>query len=174
MCPKHYQRWRTHGHTNDPVRPQRKPCSVSDCEELSRRYGLCAMHSQRYRKHGDPNIVLQIQGDDYARFMQYVEVTDTCWLWTGVCHRTGGYGRFYVGGRGGRFVQAHRWAYEHHLGPIPTGLTIDHLCMVRSCVNPTHLEPVSQAENNRRAARARSHDATIAKGDDVVTKRSTQ
>lgn len=49
---------------------------------------------------------------------------------------------------------AHRLAYEILVGPIPDGLTIDHLCMVKSCCNPEHLEPVSLAENLKRARRA--------------------
>jgi hypothetical protein len=47
-------------------------------------------------------------------------------------------------------VLAHRWAYEHFIGPIPAGLEIDHLCRVRHCVNPAHLEPVTKSENRRR------------------------
>lgn len=42
---------------------------------------------------------------------------------------------------------AHRAFYEHHVGPIQDGLTIDHLCKVRRCVNPSHLEPVTRGEN---------------------------
>jgi hypothetical protein len=42
---------------------------------------------------------------------------------------------------------AHRAFYEHYVGPIPVGLTIDHLCRVRRCVNPDHLEPVTRGEN---------------------------
>ena len=49
---------------------------------------------------------------------------------------------------------AHRAAYALDVGPIPEGLTIDHLCRVRHCVRPDHLEPVTQAENTRRAALA--------------------
>ncbi|WP_338185886.1 HNH endonuclease signature motif containing protein [Jatrophihabitans sp.] len=89
-------------------------------------------------------------GDDEARFLQYVDQSGPCWTWTGVRHRTRGYGRFYVGGRGGRYVQAHRWSYEHFVGPIPDGLEIDHLCAVTSCVNPAHLEAVTPDENKRR------------------------
>jgi hypothetical protein len=76
--------------------------------------------------------------------------TTACVIWSG-CIQANGYGR--VNGRG----YAHRVAYEQVHGPIPRGLHIDHICRVRSCVNPEHLEAVSQKENNRRAQAARSH-----------------
>lgn len=69
-----------------------------------------------------------------------------CWLWTG--YVTGHYGSLLIDGRRYR---AHRVAYEVAIGPIPTGLTIDHLCYVRTCVNPGHLEPVTLQENARRS-----------------------
>jgi hypothetical protein len=65
-----------------------------------------------------------------------------CWLWTRPLTRMG-YGRFYDHG----YVMAHRVMYERVRGPIPVGLTIDHLCRRRNCVNPWHLEPVTLAEN---------------------------
>ena len=71
-------------------------------------------------------------------FWEFVTKTDTCWLWTGP--RWGGYGRY-------RHAQAHRLAYEALVGPIPKGLVIDHLCRVRHCVNPAHMEPVTNVEN---------------------------
>jgi len=58
-----------------------------------------------------------------------------------------GYGTFYLDGRS---QKAHRVAYELLVGPIPEGLTLDHLCRVRHCVNPDHLEPVTRLENWRR------------------------
>lgn len=82
-----------------------------------------------------------------ARFWAKVEKTETCWLWTASMGR-GNYGRFYDEEL--RPVSAHRWAYEQLVGPIPDGLTLDHLCRVRHCVNPDHLEPVTQRENVER------------------------
>lgn len=77
-----------------------------------------------------------------------------CWLWRG---RAGCYGVFFFyENRVGRSVGAHRIAYELANGPIPPGLDIDHLCMVRGCVNPAHLEPVTRSENVRRAHAFRS------------------
>lgn len=84
------------------------------------------------------------------RFWRYVEKTDTCWLWT-AGRNIGGYG--VMGNMPGRrpfTCQAHRVSYEIHKGPIPAELTIDHLCRVRHCVNPEHLEAVTFAENVRR------------------------
>ena len=49
--------------------------------------------------------------------------------------------------RDGRSQYAHRFVYEAERGPIPSGLTLDHKCRVRQCVNPAHLEPVTLAEN---------------------------
>lgn len=67
-----------------------------------------------------------------------------CWRWTGSTNEWG-YGLFRPRGRG--LMKAHRWAYEHLVGPIPDGLFLDHLCRNRPCVNPLHLEPVTNKEN---------------------------
>jgi hypothetical protein len=67
-----------------------------------------------------------------------------CWLWTGGIKQSEGYGTTSAGSRS---LMAHRYVYELLRGPIPTGLTLDHLCRVRSCVNPDHLRPCTLREN---------------------------
>lgn len=101
------------------------------------------------------------------RFWAKVDKTEGgCWLWLGGTTGTtsgSAYGRFLPDGqRSGdrKPVLAHRFAYELLEGPIPEGYTLDHLadrCQSTLCVNPAHLEPVTIAENIRRARRAITH-----------------
>lgn len=77
---------------------------------------------------------------------------DGCWNWTGAINSSG-YGNV---NRDGRTYMAHRYVYESHRGAIPEGLTLDHLCRNIQCVNPEHMEPVTVAENLRRAAAVRT------------------
>lgn len=69
-----------------------------------------------------------------------------CWLWD-ACTFKMGYACFYTGEKPGGRVVAHRRVYELLKGRVPSNLTLDHLCRVRSCVNPDHLEPVTRGEN---------------------------
>lgn len=79
-----------------------------------------------------------------ARFWAKVDASGDCWQWTGSNHGTG-YGNFRVHQAHNQF--AHRFAYMVLVGPIPSGLTIDHLCRNRGCVNPDHFELVSRGVN---------------------------
>lgn len=81
------------------------------------------------------------------RFWQKVTKTDSCWLWTGA-KGPNGYG--YFGSGNGQSKLAHRFSWESIRAPIPEGAELDHLCRVRACVNPSHLEPVTHTENVRR------------------------
>lgn len=78
-----------------------------------------------------------------------------CALFTGSTNGKG-YGQFHYYRDGRRAGYAHRFAWEHANGPIPAGLTIDHLCRVTLCVNVTHMELVEGVENTRRAKAART------------------
>jgi len=72
---------------------------------------------------------------------------DGCWPWAGRLS-SNGYGL--MGNGSGRALYAHRVVYERLVGPIPSGLCLDHLCRNPPCVNPAHLEPVTIAENTMR------------------------
>lgn len=85
---------------------------------------------------------------EHPSYADYVVVSgDGCWLWQGVT--SSGYGRV-LPPKGKRRALAHRLFYEILVGPIPDGLTLDHLCRNRVCVNPDHLEPTTLTENIRR------------------------
>lgn len=102
------------------------------------------------------------------RFHAKVDKSAECWQWTGFVNPDSGYGQFWDSER---LVRAHRYSYELEVGPIPHGMVLDHTChndtdctdvpcVHRSCVNPAHLEPVTQSINS---IRGRSGDHQSAK-----------
>lgn len=81
---------------------------------------------------------------DWAYLNERYTVNEAgCWIWVGTID-IGGYGRAV---RDKKESKAHRLSYEMHRGPIPAGMFLDHLCRVRACINPDHLEPVTAREN---------------------------
>ena len=78
----------------------------------------------------------------------YPDRSDECWSWPGSKNRAG-YGEIRFNGR---MQKTHRVAYELHVGPIPDGLALDHICHTRDCFNPAHLEPVTRAQNMQNRA----------------------
>ena len=78
--------------------------------------------------------------------MERISITSGCWPWIGSV-QGGGYG---IIQRHRKNILAHRAVYELLVGKIPDGLTLDHLCRNRICVNPAHLEPVTNRENRMR------------------------
>lgn len=123
-------------------------CEFENCGRIAQlRRGLCGMHYRRLQRYGSP-----VRGRLTAleRFERSFAMSTGCWLWDGEIDRDG-YGHFWAGRR----VMAHRFSYEAYIGPIPEGMQIDHVkargCTSRSCINPAHLEAVTQLENRRRA-----------------------
>lgn len=124
-----------------------RACAVDGCVKLAGSKRHCSMHATRLYRTGSldsPSLSPQ------ERFFANVDAEGDCWLWTG---RLGVGGYAYVGMRVDgtwKNLRAHRASYEMLVGPIPNGLQLDHLCRIRHCVNPDHLEPVTCKENVRR------------------------
>lgn len=144
-------------------------CAVEGCgPRIIYARGLCNRHYQNARLKGqlDRYPRVRIIGDFEERFWSKVDkngpVSDhrpdlgPCWVWVSIL-KPAGYGQFHEGVSPNRALLAHRVAYELLVGPVPDGLQIDHLCRVRRCVNPGHLEPVTPAENTRRGAAVITH-----------------
>ena len=93
------------------------------------------------------------EGIVWERLMANCHETDSgCWEWTASCN-SHGYGQIMIAKTS---MGAHRASYTVAKGPIPEGMQIDHLCRNRKCINPEHLEAVTQQENMRRASEAQT------------------
>ena len=145
-CSMHYTRWTVHGDPLTTLCPLDRTCDIDGCDEPHKARGWCMIHYHLWRCHGDPLHASIRRQPTEIRFWAKVAITPSCWLWTAHVS-SNGYGQFRSDGKQ---ALAHRWAYESEVGPIPEGLELDHLCRVRHCVHPDHLEPVVHAENVRR------------------------
>ncbi len=85
----------------------------------------------------------QFTTKDAEQFWSRVDASGDCWLWTGG-RGSEGYGTFYWQGK---TRLAHRLVYQILVGVIPPTMQIDHLCRVRYCVNPDHMQIVTHREN---------------------------
>lgn len=134
-----------------------KTCIFQGCEKKQHARGLCSSH-RRQANAGKPLTPLKDMGNGKSvdqRFWSKVEKTNTCWNWIGALDSRG-YGAFRVG----RHVGAHRVSYELENGKIPNGFSLDHICHNRRCVNPAHLRPVTQKQNQEHRAGPNKNSAT--------------
>lgn len=138
-------------------------CSYPGCGRAHNARGLCNPHGAMQRR-GEPLRPIQDRTGPVARpvvdrFADMVALADSgCLEWIGGL-TLGGYGSFAVDATKAtpRRDMAHRWSYEHHVGPIPDSYDIDHLCRNRRCVNPDHLEAVTRRVNIQRATALITH-----------------
>lgn len=144
LCATHYAAMRRAGAPR-VFETNGGPCTVEGCNQIATKRRMCDKHYRRIQRKGTLEVTV-FRGDTDKRFWSKVKKTPRCWLWTGY-RDPRGYGKFSADGVMGN---AHRFAYEHFVGPIPTGLHVDHLCRNPSCVRPDHLEPVTPRENAMR------------------------
>lgn len=154
LCRRHYEEWRLANRADVlPYNPRPATCTAEDCQAPVIARALCEMHYARWRRLGTTEVSRpNPHGTAEERFWRQIDTQGPrgCWLWTGATKNHNGYGALTLRGTPRSVILAHRFAYELLVGPIPDGLQLDHLCRVRHCVNPDHLEPVTQAENVRR------------------------
>ena len=128
---------------------KKRTCTIDGCGRPHKGLGLCSMHYQRFKKSGSTEVKSRPSEEERFRSKCSVQSESGCWIWSGTFWPNG-YGMFAlqrVPGEPARYVLAHRYSFELNGGVIPEGLVIDHLCRVRACVNPSHLEPVTNREN---------------------------
>ena len=156
MCPYHYQIARTH----NLLEPLPKPsgiCTVEGCGSTHRvSKGLCNKHYLRQERYGDTEavhpktkivhpLINRVEAKLDKNGPVFKEL-GSCWLWKGRKSKDGyGYITQYDNA-----YRVHRVTYEHYVGPIPEKLELDHLCRVRHCAAPLHLEPVTREVNRLR------------------------
>lgn len=169
MCDMHYRRWKVNGDPHVGGRRARPiACQAPDCTAPTATVDWCSKHGARMSRTGS----LELRVPTYrthsneARFWLNTQPEPMTghWFWTGGMAARG-YGRFYRWVRSDGSVRyccfAHHASYWLFKGPVPDGLEIDHVCRVRDCVNPDHLEAVTHRVNMQRAVPYRYGDRRV-------------
>ncbi len=140
-------------------------CLAESCDRPAFARSLCHKH-YKYQLRNKAPLPPKVQRQPrpkvplFERLMQRINQSGPlpdnkpelgpCWLWEG-CVASNGYGVINDGGTPAKRVSTHIVAYEAHKGPVAKGLEVDHLCFVRRCCNPAHLEAVTPRINNLRS-----------------------
>lgn len=117
-----------------------KPTPLARRNQYTR--GTRAGHPVCYLPGHHPN------GQALSPVKYIIDPNSGCWVWQR-CKSPEGYAKSIR--VDGHAYAPHRFYYEQKYGPIPAGLALDHLCKNRLCVNPDHLQPVTQTQNTRRS-----------------------
>lgn len=140
-----------------------KLCSVDECGRKHKGHGLCDLHLLRKRKGIPLDRPLRSQFSNPIEAFEFrsMPVSETgCVIWLGSISDRG-YGKMYSNGK---YVYAHRFAYEKAHGSLPDGLQLDHICHVRCCVNPAHLRPATNKQNHENLKGSRSDSRSGIRG----------
>lgn len=153
-CQRHYDQMYRYGEIRQDVE---KPttCSFPNCDRKICAKGLCNSHWAQLSRHGvlKPIVTDESVEDRFWRQVKKSDNPDGCWNWKGpetgkyaVANKQG-YGQLYW--KGSKWM-AHRFSYMLKHGELPEHMQLDHTCRNKMCVNPDHLELVTQLDNMRR------------------------
>jgi hypothetical protein len=116
-----------------------RKCSFEGCNRAHDCRGLCKTHNKQLQDGKELTAIKYVPKDPDDRFVQNIDNSGACWLWTGELNGDG-YGRF---GLAGKRLFAHRYAYELWREEIPEDSSVAHTCRTKACCNPDHLFIVS-------------------------------
>lgn len=130
-------------------------CSFEGCDRKHHGKGLCEPHYHQQRR-GSKLVPLRDQRTVEWRLDQKTNKTDSCWLWEGPVAGIG-YGYLYFEGK---MRGTHVLSYERYKGNIPEGMVIDHMCHVKTCVNPDHLRLATRSQNSQNKPAPQSNNTS--------------
>lgn len=139
-------------------------CSIQECDRAMQARGWCRVHYRRWIRHGDPTFT---KWDPDWRFKNQTAPQGDCIVWTGYLSDKG----YAIIRNGGKPQLAHRFSYERHTGPIPSGMQVDHTCHNRACVKPQHLRLASNKQNSENIVGATARSKSGIRG--VTPERKT-